>query len=703
MRILLVDDDEVIVQHLSQVLIDHRYVVDVAIDGLVGWNLADSCDYDLILLDVKMPQLNGIEFCQRLRSRRKSTPVLLMTAQSASGAKVTGLDAGADDYVVKPIDLPELLARVRALLRRRDSGTLLQALEWGSLQLDLNIHAVTCDGAALRLTPKEYKLLEIFLQHPQRIFSSSALIDQLWSFDEEVPTEDTVRSHLKGLRRKLKTAGLQDDPVETVYGIGYRLKPAPLSSHPPIPPSSHPPTSPSSPSSLAESIPPDAAEIVATGMQDIWHQTQEKLRQRFTTIETAIALLAKRAGSAKRQKEACQEAHKLAGSLGMFGLEHGSEVASAIEHLLDGKHPPKSDKLKHLKQLVKKLQQEMEQLHQPDHDQASDRSMAIVSQPTSAPSSEPNVNPDAIAARLLLVDDDPLILQGLQELLLPWGFEVHTLSQPEQFTAVLNQVIPDLLVLDVEMPTISGVDLCQQIRSNPTWSALPVLFLTARYDPKTIHHIFATGADDYIRKPIVGPELVTRILNRLERSRLLRTLADIDSLTGLTNRRKATSELERMLSLAKRQSKTVNIAFLDIDYFKQINEVYGHPTGDLILQQFGEILRQSFRLEDILGRWGGEEFVVAMYDTQRSQAELRLQSLLLQISAHPFNSTQGKAVRVTLSAGIVQYPQDGDDWQGLYEAADQQLRQAKLAGRNRVLAEHHDHGDREEQKNAATE
>ncbi|KAM3095624.1 response regulator [Phormidesmis sp. 146-12] len=699
MRILLVDDDEVVVQQLSKVLIDHRYVVDVAVDGLAGWDLVDTCDYDVIVLDVQLPRLNGIEFCKRLRSHRKSTPVLLMTAQSASGHKVIGLDAGADDYLVKPVDLPELLARIRALLRRRDSETRLPALKWGSLQLDLNSRAVTCADRALRLTPKEYKLLEIFLQNPQRIFSSSALIDQLWSFDEEAPTEDTVRSHLKGLRKKLKAAGLEQDPVETVYGIGYRLKPSPKPDQTTDDSTFNNPKKNAKKSKKPSA--PEPTEVVAAEIQQIWQQTREKLQQRFATIEATVTLLAKQQSSVKQQKEACQEAHKLAGSLGMFGTMDGSELASEIEQLLDGKHPPKSDKLKSLKPLVQKLRQEIEQLDR--QYQAGDRGLVSLDNPTVDNGYLPPAD-HSTEARLMLVDDDPLILQTLKEWLMPWGFEIHTLSQPEQFADTLKKIVPDLLVLDIEMPGISGIDLCLQLRNDPAWSSLPVLFLTARRDAETIQRVFTAGADDYISKPIVGPEFVIRILNRLERSRLLRALADTDSLTGLANRRKATHELVRLLALAKRQDKPVSIALLDLDYFKQINEIYGHPTGDRILHELGAILQQSFRLEDVLGRWGGEEFVVAMYDVARSSAVERLQNLLNQLRAHPFDSTQGSPVCVTFSTGIVQYPQDGADWQALYQVADQRLRQAKLAGRNQVLSGQRDENrGRKDQENGPLE
>jgi DNA-binding response OmpR family regulator len=221
-RILLVEDDRGLAQGLEDALIRQRYVVDLASDGLMGWELAEALTYDLILLDLLLPKLDGINFCKRLRSQGDRTPILLMTAENSSSQKVEGLDAGADDYLIKPFEMSELLARIRALLRR-GNNTLPPILEWGGIQLDPGNCQVTYCDAPLKLTAKEYELLELFLRHPERIFSQSALLDHLWSFDDP-PSESAVRTQIKGLRQKLKQAGAGSDWIETVYGLGYRLK-----------------------------------------------------------------------------------------------------------------------------------------------------------------------------------------------------------------------------------------------------------------------------------------------------------------------------------------------------------------------------------------------------------------------------------------------------------------------------------------------
>lgn len=221
MKILLVEDDDRIAQALAEALTDQHYAVDIAADGQEGWNFAETFTYDLILLDVMLPKIDGITLCQRLRRQGLKTPVLMLTARDTSNDKVIGLDAGADDYVVKPFDLPELAARIRALLRR-GSTTLPPVLEWGNLRLNPNTCEVTYRDNLLNFTPKEYSLLELFLRTGGRVLTRSAILDHIWAF-EDSPGEETVKVHLRGLRQKLKAAGAPANFIETIYGMGYRL------------------------------------------------------------------------------------------------------------------------------------------------------------------------------------------------------------------------------------------------------------------------------------------------------------------------------------------------------------------------------------------------------------------------------------------------------------------------------------------------
>lgn len=230
MRILIVEDDVQLSEVLTEALTRRQYIVDVARDGAMAWNLVEAIAYDLIVLDVTLPKLNGIQFCQQLRTTevqkhkqlRSAIPVLMLTARDTVADKIVGLDAGADDYVTKPFDLEELMARVRALLRRGVSISEFN-LHWGKLQLNPSTHEATYDHQPLTLTPKEYALLELLVASGRRILSRSGIIEQLWSA-EDSPVAETVNSHIRGLRQKLRALGAPDDLIETVHGLGYRLK-----------------------------------------------------------------------------------------------------------------------------------------------------------------------------------------------------------------------------------------------------------------------------------------------------------------------------------------------------------------------------------------------------------------------------------------------------------------------------------------------
>ncbi|MEH2188849.1 MAG: response regulator transcription factor [Nostoc sp.] len=231
MRILVVEDDVQLAEMLMEALTDRQYVVDIAQDGEEAWDCIKVLEYDLVVLDITLPKLDGLSFCQRLRSptsgrsssRNIAIPVLMLTARDTLGDKITGLDAGADDYMVKPFEMPELMARVRALLRRNSAATSSSDFGWGSLRLNSSTYEVTYSDKPLHLTPKEFALLELMVSSGRRVLSRAGIIERIWSLDDP-PSEETVKSHIKSLRYKLKDVGAADDFIETVHGLGYRLK-----------------------------------------------------------------------------------------------------------------------------------------------------------------------------------------------------------------------------------------------------------------------------------------------------------------------------------------------------------------------------------------------------------------------------------------------------------------------------------------------
>lgn len=222
MRILVVEDDGQLADMLAEALRDRQYAVDIAKDGETAWNWADTLAYDLVVLDVTLPKVDGVTLCRRLRQQNASLPILLLTARDTVADKINGLDAGADDYVVKPFNLQELMARIRALLRR-GAIAMNAGLRWGDLQLDASTFEVTYADQPLQLTPKEFALLELLISTGRRVLSRTGIIEHIWSLDNP-PTEETVKSHIKSVRQKLKLAGAPEDFIETVHGLGYRLK-----------------------------------------------------------------------------------------------------------------------------------------------------------------------------------------------------------------------------------------------------------------------------------------------------------------------------------------------------------------------------------------------------------------------------------------------------------------------------------------------
>ena len=222
MRILIVEDDARISAPVADDLRRQHFAVDVAADGDTGLAYARSGVYDVILLDMLLPGRDGIEICRELRRERSKAMILIVTARDATRDKVAGLDAGADDYLVKPFELEELSARLRALRRRQteDRDVVLVA---GELALNPSAHEVRFEDRPIALTPTEFAILETLMRHPLQVFSRGMLLEKIASLERQ-PGDETVKSHVANLRRKIRRAGAAHDPIETVYGNGYRLR-----------------------------------------------------------------------------------------------------------------------------------------------------------------------------------------------------------------------------------------------------------------------------------------------------------------------------------------------------------------------------------------------------------------------------------------------------------------------------------------------
>lgn len=356
MKILLVEDDYHTSELLSATLSTHHYAVDVITDGLSGLEMATRWSYDLILLDVLLPKINGIEICRRLRAQGCQTPILILTAKDSNEDVITGLDAGADDYVAKSCNSSQLLARVRALLRRSGNMPPSPVLTWGLLCLDPALAQVTYNQTEIALRPKEYCLLELFLRHPQRVLSRGAIIDHLWSL-EETPVEGSVTNLIKDLRQRLKSAGMTTELIETVYGMGYRLKPAPQQHQ--LVDMKTPAGKASSSAAVTWDDWAEREQRVKTIVQQVTERFQVSLEQRIAVLQAADRSLQAGKLSIQQQNAARIQAHKLAGGLGTFGYVNASKIADAIEQLLDRSVAQSADLGSQFSHLLEQLQQEL--------------------------------------------------------------------------------------------------------------------------------------------------------------------------------------------------------------------------------------------------------------------------------------------------------------------------------------------------------
>lgn len=228
-KVLIIEDDKDMVELLDIHLKDLGLTLDKAYDGELGLKLALSRQYDLIILDLMLPRLDGLEICKQIRLEHKSLPILMLTSKSEEIDKILGLEFGADDYVTKPFSVRELIARVKAIFRRinaikEDNGDIntLQELEYNELKIDKNKRKVTLRGKSIELTAKEFELLSLFASNPGKSYSREQLLNQIWGY-QFTGYEHTVNSHINRLRNKIEEIPSDPKFIKTVWGVGYRF------------------------------------------------------------------------------------------------------------------------------------------------------------------------------------------------------------------------------------------------------------------------------------------------------------------------------------------------------------------------------------------------------------------------------------------------------------------------------------------------
>ncbi len=412
MRILLVDDDEALMDTLANHLIHQRYAVDIATDGQGAQGYLDMFSYDLVVLDLDLPDGSGIKFCEAFRRGGYEQPILMLSATSIPAKKVRALDAGADDYVVKPFNLDELAARIRALLRREQVG-LPTVLQLGGINLDPSTCEITYNDAPVHLTPKEFALLELFLRRPNRVYSLDAIIDDLWAF-ENPPSEDAVRTHIKGLRQKLSKVGAPRNLIKTVYGLGYRLNV-------------------SEPTEVAT---PKSDTTVA--VEQAWKKYQGVMQERVEVLERAAIAIEQGTLGNELYQTSQMTAHKLVGALGSFGFPMGSTLAQRLEKLLQ--ITPSSDiPADQFHQLVKRLR------HEINETSVEDATETLTSG----------------APLLLLVSPDSNLVEQLSLQVAQESFKVRQANTLIHAQRLLQQIKPQLVIFDLPASVLANDSLKQ--------------------------------------------------------------------------------------------------------------------------------------------------------------------------------------------------------------------------------------------------
>lgn len=300
--------------------------------------------------------------------------------------------------------------------------------------------------------------------------------------------------------------------------------------------------------------------------------------------------------------------------------------------------------------------------------------------------------------RILLIDDDPALRLFVEATLQREGHEVYSLPDADDVLDQLDSVSPDLLILDLTLPDVSGYDVLQHIRKESRFDSVPIVLFSAQDDTHSKIKGLDLGAIDYLVKPIPPEELAARVRALIRQKKRqdeliaeykrLSELSLTDPLTGAYNRRALNTFLRSRLAEATRHQTPFSCVMFDLDHFKEVNDTHGHDTGDLVLKEVAALTIALFRQEDALVRYGGEEFLAILQHTSKEGARTFAERLRSEIAGRTFNEDR-VPLEITLSAGVASYPDDGgfDDPHEMITLADRRLYSAKGSGRNRVVFE----------------
>ncbi len=493
MRILLVEDDDRLCAVLVPELLENQYTVDVARHPRQALTLLANASYDLLLLDVVLPDLDGISFCRQLRERGLEIPILLLTARNKSTDKVEGLDAGADDYLIKPFNLEELLARMRAL-RRRSAVPNTETIEVGPLCLHLHSSEVSYNDRMLPITQTEYSILELLLRNPNQTVTQTQLIEHVWKF-KEVPGGTTLRSHIKSLRKKFKGVGLSPELIKTIYGVGYRLEKFEAEE---VPPKS---TSKGQKTSTRNLQPPTRKQKTLAALRQSWQKFRKSILADIDRIEAVV-------NGRGKLSSAIETAHKLVGLLGSLRLLEGARLAGEIENLLLSETRIEPDlPILTVEMWSEQVQERLAMLRQVlenPESQWEESTNDLAREQVSATSKPPLV---------AIVDDDRQLAEQLRQSSIARGLQASVANSISEGKALIESHPPDIAILDLCFPEDmeDGFELLAQLREHQP--QIPTVVLTVRGDLYDRDRVADSQAVAFVRKPC-PPERVLQIVEQ---------------------------------------------------------------------------------------------------------------------------------------------------------------------------------------------
>ena len=624
-NVLIIEDDQLLRQSFSQLLREEGISVSEAGCLSDARELLNQERYDLAIVDGFLPDGSGYEFCEELKKRSTNLHVLFMSAHYRDVQSLTHLinDVGVDCFLNKPVLPAEMIGYAKALLG----------------------HGAT--------SSQDETIVESFIREKRTGYIRNLIgrlgsIDQLLSDPEPSNSEQCakdLRAVVHTIRGSAGTYGLED--VSDIAGRWEHV--------------------------LMECI---------QGHCNIQHEFDSHMNLYMDAIKEAIQgpLAASRGSRHMRDSKQTQEwentpqvysHHRIAvlttddgilrdfnGARALYG--ENVYLCSSEEEIIR-KHKVSPFDIVYVdidgsrcSQNLSPLAQRLDATgHHPgilmltNHVDFSQRIAAarfgavnVVEKPVSLEQLVEMANDslrlkNAEGGRILVVDDDPTILQVVSHMLSKDGYDVMTLNSADTLVATMEHYSPDLLLCDVMLPKLSGLNICRALRMDNMWRQLPILLMTASADRQMVAKVFDVGANDYIQKPILHEELSSRIGNALAHSRRFKNIALTDPLTALPNRRAIIDSGCRALSQARRRNEELSIVLIDLDHFKAVNDTYGHAAGDAVLVKFSSFIKEQLRLEDIKGRWGGEEFLIAMPQTTRDEASAKMKSLLDLIKEHP--------------------------------------------------------------------